>query len=77
MLSSGFHPKIILPTRICNTSRTMLDNIFSDEICSNAASDIFFNHISDHQAMFTITSTKLNNSMEQQYVSIEQGMMFH
>ena len=32
---------------------------------------VFFNHISDHQAIFTITSTKLNNRMEQQYVSIE------
>ena len=31
----------------------------------------FVNHISDHKAIFTITSTKLNNRMEQQYVSIE------
>ena len=68
MLSSGFHPKITLPTRICNTSSTIIDNIFSNEICSNDASGIFFNHISDHQAIFTITSTKLKNGMEQQYV---------
>ena len=40
-------------------------------MCSNDASGIFVNHISDHQAIFTITSTKLNNRMEQQYVSIE------
>ena len=71
MLSSGFYPKITLPTRICNTSSTIIDNIFSSEMCSNDASGIFVNHISDHQAIFTITSTKLNNSMEQQYVSIE------
>ena len=67
MLSSGFHPKITLPTRICNTSSTIIDNIFSNKICSNDASGIFVNHISDHQAIFTITSTKL----EQQYVLIE------
>ena len=71
MLSSGFYPKITLPTRICNTSSTIIDNIFSNKICSNDASGIFVNHISDHQAIFTITSTKLNNRMEQQYVSIE------
>ena len=35
------------------------------EMCSNDASGIFVNHISDHQAIFTITSTKLNNRMEQ------------
>ena len=40
-------------------------------MCSNDASSISVNHISDHQAIFTITSTKLNNRMEQQYVSIE------
>ena len=73
MLSSGFYPKITLPTRICNTSSTITDNIFSNEICSNDASGIFVNYISDHQAIFIITSTKLNNSMEQQYVSIEKN----
>ena len=71
MLSSGFYPEITLPTRICNTSSTIIDNIFSNEICSNDASGIFVNHISDHQTIFTITSTKLKNGMEQQYVSIE------
>ena len=71
MLSYGFYPKITLPTQICNTSSTIIDNIFSNEICSNDASGIFINHISDHQTIFTITPTKLNDSMEQQYVSIE------
>ena len=40
MLSSGFYPKITLPTRICNTSSTIINNIFSKEICSNDASGI-------------------------------------
>ena len=71
LLSSGFYPKISLPTRICNTSITIINNIFSNKMCSNDASGIFVNHISDHQTIFTITSTKLNNRMEQQYVSIE------
>ena len=71
MLSSRFFPQITLPTRICNTSNTIIYNIFSNEICSNDASGIFGNHVSDHQTIFTNTSTKLNNSMEQQYVSIE------
>ena len=53
MLSSGFYPKITLPTRICNTSSTIIDNIFFNEICSNDAPGIFVNHISDHQAIFS------------------------
>ena len=72
MLSSRFYSKITLPTRIFNTSSTIIVDIFSKEMCSNDASGMFVNHISGHQAIFiTITSTKLNNRMEQQYVSIE------
>ena len=38
---------------------------------SNDVSGIYVKRISDHQAIFTITFTKLNNRMEQQYFSIE------
>ena len=48
MLSSGFYPKITLPTRICDTSSTIIDNIYSNEIDCYDNSGIFINHISDH-----------------------------
>ena len=72
MLSSGFYPKITLPIRICNSSSTIIDNIFSNGICSNDASDIFINHISDNQ-----TSTKLKMIWNNNMFREKQRMMFH
>ena len=71
MLSSGFYPKITLPTRICDTSSTIIDNIYSNEIDCYDNSGIFINHISDHQPIFTITSTKFSIEMQDQYVTIQ------
>ena len=71
MLSSGFYPKITLPTQICDTSSTIIDNIYSNEIDCNDNSGILINHISDHQAIFTITSTKCSIEMQDQYVTIQ------
>ena len=71
MLSSGFYPKITLPTRICDTSSTIIDNIYCNEIDCYGNSGIFINHISDHQAIFTTTSTKFSIEMQDQYVTIQ------
>ena len=32
MLSFGFYPKITLPTRICNTSSTIIDNNYANKL---------------------------------------------
>ena len=78
MLSSGFYPKITLPTRICDTSSTIIDNIYSNEIDCYDNSGIFINHISDHQPIFTITSTKFSIEMQDQYVTrLKQMTMLH
>ena len=71
MLSSGFYPKITLPTQICDTSSTIIDNIYSNVIDCYDNSRIFINHISDHQPIFTITSTKFSIEMQDQYVTIQ------
>ena len=71
MLSSGFYPKITLPTRICDTSSTIIDNIYSNEIDCYDNSGIFINHISDHQPIVTITFTKFSIEMQDQYVTIQ------
>ena len=55
ILSSGFFPKITLPTRICDTSSTIIDNIFSNVILPNTKSGILTSHVSDHQAIFIST----------------------
>ena len=35
VISSGFAPKITLPTRICDTSSTLIDNVYTNTIDKN------------------------------------------
>ena len=54
IISNGFIPKISLPTRITDTSATLIDNIFiklSDNF-STATAGILYQRISDHQPCF-------------------------
>ena len=54
IISHGLFPKITLPTRICESSSTLIDNIFTDNIDEVGTSGILLNQISDHQMMFTL-----------------------
>ena len=45
--SNTLFPHINKPTRICNTSQTLIDNIFSNVYC-NSVNGIFYSDISDH-----------------------------
>ena len=54
MLSLGFFPKITLPTRVCNTSASLIDNMYcklSSESLESY-SGIIFSDISDHFPYF-------------------------
>ena len=53
IISSGFFPKITLPTRFSDQSATLIDNVFSTNIKEKEVSGILLNHISDHQLLFT------------------------
>ena len=53
IISSGFFPKITLPTRFSDQSATLIDNVFSTNIEEKEVSGILLNHISDHQLLFT------------------------
>ena len=48
-MSSGFHPKITLPTRITDTSNTLIDHILTNVYDDKHVSGILINKISDHQ----------------------------
>ena len=50
-----FSPRITLPTRIQNTSHTLVDNIFLNNIEDGlkSKSGILINDISDHKMIFT------------------------
>ena len=52
-MSFGFHPKITLPTRITDTSNTLIDNILTNVYDDNHESGILIYKISDHQPIFT------------------------
>ena len=54
MHSLGLYPLIDKPTRITDSSTTLIDNIFTNELRFNLTSGIMFNYISDHLPMFTL-----------------------
>ena len=66
-----------LPTRICDTSSTLMDNIFSNVIEPNTKSGILKSHISDHQAIFISTNFKLNTDNKSKYINVETKKVMH
>ena len=71
LLSSVFFLKIILLTRICDSSSTLIDNIFSNVIEPNTKSGILTSHVSDHQAIFITTNLKFNRDNKTKYINVE------
>ena len=72
VISSGFVPKITLPTRICDTSSTLIDNVYTNTIDKKHTSGILIRPISDHQMYFCILNenyTKANNA--HRYIEVE------
>ena len=55
MYSNSLVPYITLPTRITPRSKTLIDNIFFNEINEAAISGNLITDISDHHAQFLIT----------------------
>ena len=53
LVHSSF-PNIALPTRLTDTSNTLIDNVFTNSAKFEAVSGILINDISDHQPIFTI-----------------------
>ena len=71
VLSAGFLPKITLPTRITDTSNTLIDNILANVIDDRHISGIMFNKISDHQPLFTCNNKLLEQFDMTQYIETE------
>ena len=55
MFSSSFYPLITRPTRITNSSATLIDNIFVNNLEEIYTSGILFTDLSDHLPIFQIT----------------------
>ena len=57
MFSSAFYPLISRPTRITDSSATLIDNISVNNIEENYESGILFTGLSDHLPVFQITGS--------------------
>ena len=64
MFSSTFYPLISKPTRITNSSATLIDNIFVNNLDECHKCGILFTDLSDHLPVFKITSSikKVNDT---------------
>ena len=53
LFSNGYYPLITKPTRVTAFSKTLIDNIYTNELCFPVVSGILLNDISDHLPIFT------------------------
>jgi len=74
IITSGFHPKISLPTRFNpnHDTASLIDNIFTNEIDNNI-SGVLTNTISDHQMIFTYSRDSFTHIKENQFIEIESN----
>ena len=72
VLSSSFAPNIILPTRICDTTSTLIDNVYTNVIEKEHTCGILVRPISDHQMYFCMMNENyIKPKTKQKYVEIE------
>ena len=57
-ISFSFRPLINIPTRITESTSTLIDNIFTNNFKDAHISGIFYTDISDHFPVFSILSSK-------------------
>ena len=55
LYSFGLHPLITRPTRITRDTKTLIDNIFTTDLCSYNQSGLIINDISDHLPIYVVT----------------------
>ena len=69
MSSFLFHPLILAPTRITNSSSTLIDNIFTNSFNVKEYSGILVTDLSDHLPIFTIIESKLHVTTKPKWIS--------
>ena len=72
MLSSSFSHLITLPNRICDTTSTLIDNIYTNVIDKEHTCSILVRPISDHQMYFCLMSENYVKPLtKQKYIEVE------
>ena len=64
VISSSFIPNITLPTRMCDTASSLIDNMYTNSVNKNCTSGILIRPISDHQMYFCMINLNFSYSDE-------------
>ena len=68
----GFAPKITLPTRICDTASTLIDNVYTNVLDKSHISGILIRPISDHQMYFCVMNENFRKPVTQsKHIEVE------
>ena len=63
MYSKGVFPLITKPTRITNTTATLIDNIFTNDLNHNYTSGAFICDVTDHLPIFIVGSNSIKSNV--------------
>ena len=58
IITHRYLPVITKPTRICSSTATLIDHIYTNDILSTHHSGIIITHVTDHVGTFLITQNK-------------------
>ena len=59
IITHGYLPVITKPTRICSSTATLIDHIYTNNISSTHHSGIIITHVADHFGTFLITQNQI------------------
>ena len=62
VISLSFIPNITLPTRMCDTTSTLIDSIYTNSVDKNCTSGILIRPIFDHQMYFCMINSNFGYS---------------
>ena len=72
VMSCSFVPNITLPTRICDTTSTLIDNIYTNVLDKSHTSGILVRSLSDHQMYFCVMNENyIKPTTNQKYIVVE------
>ena len=67
IFGAGFYPLITKPSRITDTSATLIDNILINDLCRNNQSGLLISDISDHRPVFVCSEQHVSRNKRAVY----------
>ena len=71
MHTFSFRPLIDRPTRITSSSKTLIDNVFTNDLTSDVKSGILYTCISDHLPNFVLVPSNGASTLNKTYTTID------